>query len=63
MKAYRAMAMARPRPWASRSARCPGLFRWRMLVQVPNLFFLSMAKSMQDAYRFNYELFLDVKPW
>jgi len=34
-----------------------------MLVQVPNLFFLSMAKSMQDAYRFNYELFLDVKPW
>ncbi len=40
-----------------------GLFRWRMLVPVPNLFFLSMAKLMRDAYRFQYRLFFDVKLW
>lgn len=40
-----------------------GLFRWRMLVPVPNLFFLSMAKLMRDAHRFGYRLFFDVKLW
>lgn len=40
-----------------------GLFRWKMLVPVPNLFFLSIVKLIRDAYRYNYKLFLDVKVW
>jgi len=40
-----------------------GLFRWRMLVPVPNPFFLSMGKFLRDVYRYKHKLFLDVKPW
>lgn len=40
-----------------------GLFRWKMLIPVPNLFFLSIAKFIRDLYRYNYKLFLDVKLW
>jgi len=40
-----------------------GLFKWKMLVPVPNLFFLSIAKLMRDLYRYNYRLFMDVKLW
>ncbi|MGC9325747.1 MAG: organomercurial lyase [Desulfomonilia bacterium] len=40
-----------------------GLFRWKMLVPVPNLFFLTIVKLIRDAYRNNYKPFLDVKLW
>jgi hypothetical protein len=40
-----------------------GLFRWRMLVPIPNLFFLSIVKFFRDIYRTGYRLFLDVKLW
>jgi len=40
-----------------------GMFRWRMLVPIPNPFFLSIVKFMRDVYRAKYKLFLDVKPW
>ena len=40
-----------------------GLFRWWMLLPVPNLFFLSIVKFFRDIYRTGYRLFLDVKAW
>lgn len=40
-----------------------GLFRWKMLVPIPNMFFLSLLKFGRDLYRFKYKLFVDVKLW
>lgn len=40
-----------------------GLFRWKMLVPIPNLFFLSIGKFGRDLYRCKYKLFVDVKLW
>jgi hypothetical protein len=40
-----------------------GLFRWTMLVPIPNPFFLSLGKFLRDVQRYNRKLFLDVKPW
>jgi len=40
-----------------------GLFRFWVLVPVPNLFFLSIVKFFRDIYRTGFKLFLDVKLW
>lgn len=40
-----------------------GMFRWWMLIPIPNLFFLSIVKFFRDLYRSGYKLFLDVKLW
>ena len=40
-----------------------GLFRWKMIIPVPSLFFPSIAKLIRDAVRYNYRIFLDVKLW
>lgn len=40
-----------------------GLFRWKVLIPVPNLFFLSIAKFLRDLARLKHKLFLDVKLW
>ena len=45
------------------AASTAGLFRWKMLVPIPNPFFFSMGKFVSDLYRHKHKLFLDVKPW
>jgi len=41
-----------------------GLFRFWVLVPVPNLFILSIVKFLfRNIYRTGYKLFLDVKLW
>jgi hypothetical protein len=40
-----------------------GLFRWKMLLPIPNMFFLSSAKFLLDLKRHRFKLFVDVKLW
>jgi hypothetical protein len=40
-----------------------GLFKWKMLVPIPNLFFLSSIKFVRDLRRLKYKLFVDIKLW
>jgi len=40
-----------------------GIIRWKMLIPIPNIFFLSIVKLLRDVHKFKYKLFLDIKAW